>query len=156
MLVHQDVSVGEVRDDRGVVMSIKSRRKLGRKLTIAWCRVEAVGAGEVEGGASVGEELDMVCMGEVLAKVFAKKAPDDGAWHAFGSVVVEAKRSRSGRRVARVASYGGPEAARERAAAPEVALAPKKDRAHVFAAWLEDTLGRGALRSVVDVRVGQG
>ena len=155
--VPQDVSDGEVVDERGCVVSVKSRRKLGRKLTIAWCVVEFCGRGDVFGGLVAGEEVDLVCSGEVLAKRFASKRPELGAWHAAESIVVERSRARSGRRVARCGRYAGRVARREEAAADDaLALAPKRLRAVVFAAWLDEPFGRARLDSVLDVAGGRG
>ncbi|KAK7233686.1 hypothetical protein SO694_001060115 [Aureococcus anophagefferens] len=153
--VAHDVGPGEFHERRTVVVSAKSRRKLGKKLTIAWCRVERV-FGAATGGVAVGEELDVVCCGEALAKRFAARRPEAGGWHAFGDLVVEAKRSRSGRRVARVRTYLGTVAPAAEAEAAAAAVAPKKFRAAVFAAWLERTLGRDRLETVLDVAGGRG
>ena len=153
--VAHDVGPGEFHERRTVVVSAKSRRKLGKKLTIAWCTVERV-FGAATGGVAVGEELDVVCCGESLAKRFAARRPEAGGWHAFGDLVVEAKRSRSGRRVARVRAYLGTVAPAAEAEKSAAEMAPKKFRAAVFAAWLERTLGRDRLETVLDVAGGRG
>ena len=130
--VEQDIAPGELVDDRSIVVAVTSRRKLGKQLTIARCVVDDV-RGELVGGLARDEIIDVVA-GGASAKAFAA-GPAQRPRHRLGAVVIEAKPSRSGRRVARVLRYDG-------AVAPVVVEplqrdeAPKTDRAEVFAAWL--------------------
>ena len=150
--VEQDVNPGELVDDRSIVVAVTSRRKLGKQLTIARCVVNDV-RGELSGGLARDEIIDVVA-GGASAKAFAA-GPAQRPRHRLGAVVIEAKPSRSGRRVARVLRYDG-------AVAPVVVEpqvvdeAPKTDRAEVFAAWLDETFGRERLTTVVDVAGGKG
>ena len=150
--VEQDVNPGELVDDRSIVVAVTSRRKLGKQLTIARCVVDDV-RGELSGGLARNEIIDVVA-GGASAKAFAA-GPAQRPRHRLGAVVIEAKPSRSGRRVARVLRYDG-------AVAPVVVEpqvvdeAPKADRAEVFAAWLDETFGRERLTTVVDVAGGKG
>jgi len=133
--VEQDVNPGELVDDRSIVVAVTSRRKLGKQLTIARCVVDEV-RGELSGGLARNEIIDVVA-GGASAKAFAA-GPAQRPRHRLGAVVIEAKPSRSGRRVARVDE------------------APKTDRAEVFAAWLDEKFGRERLETVVDVAGGKG
>ena len=150
--VEQDISPGELVDDRSIVVAVTSRRKLGKQLTIARCVVDDV-RGELNGGLARNEIIDVVA-GGASAKAFAA-GPAQRPRHRLGAVVIEAKPSRSGRRVARVLRYDG-------AVAPVVVEPqetwqnPKADRAEVFAAWLDETFGRERLTTVVDVAGGKG
>ncbi len=150
--VEQDINPGELVDDRSIVVAVTSRRKLGKQLTIARCVVDDV-RGELSGGLARDEIIDVVA-GGASAKAFAA-GPAQRPRHRLGAVVIEAKPSRSGRRVARVLRYDG-------AVAPVVVEplqrdeAPKTDRAEVFAAWLDETFGRERLETVVDVAGGKG
>ena len=150
--VEQDISPGELVDDRSIVVAVTSRRKLGKQLTITRCVVDDV-RGELSGGLARHEIIDVVA-GGASAKAFAA-GPAQRPRHRLGAVVIEAKPSRSGRRVARVLRYDG-------AVAPVVVEpqvvdeAPKADRAEVFAAWLDEKFGRERLETVVDVAGGKG
>jgi hypothetical protein len=150
--VEQDITPGELVDDRSIVVAVTSRRKLGKQLTIARCVVDDV-RGELSGGLARNEIIDVVA-GGASAKAFAA-GPAQRPRHRLGAVVIEAKPSRSGRRVARVLRYDG-------AVAPVVVEpqvvdeAPKADRAEVFAAWLDQTFGRERLAVVVDIAGGKG
>ena len=135
--VEQDVNPGELVDDRSIVVAVTSRRKLGKQLTIARCVVDDV-RGELSGGLARNEIIDVVA-GGASAKAFAA-GPAQRPRHRLGAVVIEAKPSRSGRRVARVLRYDG--AAAPIVIEPQVVdEAPKADRAEVFAAWLDETFG---------------
>ena len=150
--VEQDVNPGELVDDRSIVVAVTSRRKLGKQLTIARCVVNDV-RGELSGGLARDEIIDVVA-GGASAKAFAA-GPAQRPRHRLGAVVIEAKPSRSGRRVARVLRYDG-------AVAPVVVEPqetwqnPKADRAEVFAAWLDEKFGRERLHTIVDVAGGKG
>ena len=102
--VEQDISPGELVDDRSIVVAVTSRRKLGKQLTIARCVVDDV-RGELSGGLARDEIIDVVA-GGASAKAFAA-GPAQRPRHRLGAVVIEAKPSRSGRRVARVLRYDG-------------------------------------------------
>ena len=67
--VEQDISPGELVDDRSIVVAVTSRRKLGKQLTIARCVVDDV-RGELSGGLARDEVVDVVA-GGASAKAFA-------------------------------------------------------------------------------------
>ena len=102
--VEQDITPGELVDDRSIVVAVTSRRKLGKQLTIARCVVDDV-RGELSGGLAQNEIIDVVA-GGASAKAFAA-GPAQRPRHRLGAVVIETKPSRSGRRVARVLRYDG-------------------------------------------------
>lgn len=150
--VPQAMKPGDVVDDRGLLVAVLGRSKLGKKLTIARCTVDEV-RGQLAGGLERDEFFDLVAM-DACARTFAP-----GCYarprHYVGKVVIEAAKSRSGRRVARVLRYDGP--APVRVAVEDTRIqAPKINRAEVFAKWLDLVFGRARLEVVVDVAGGKG
>jgi len=88
------VHPGETLSSDSILVSVVSRRKLGKLLTIAHCTI-----------ISASEHIDVVARGPSLIPFSAP--PTESTHHTLSSFIIEANRSKPGRRVFRVLSYGG-------------------------------------------------